>query len=184
MRFSSITLTFLLGIGTLLFAISNTHHAYAAIHSRSRHSTITTKIRHQPRLARPVERSFHVSRVAIQLLDKARLYLGFPYVWGGASPATGFDCSGFVQYVFKQFAITLPRTTTEQGDVGTLVSSRATLQPGDIVFFNTSGGVSHDGIYLGNENFINAASKIVEIDSLDNSYWNARYLFAKRVIAG
>lgn len=113
------------------------------------------------------------------LISTAKKYLGVPYVWGGSTP-NGFDCSGFIQYVFNQHGISLPRTVAQMWNFGKSVSS---LQIGDLVFFNTSGsGVSHAGIYMGNNQFIHAGSSTgVTIASLDNSYWKPRYLGAKRV---
>ena len=116
------------------------------------------------------------------IIATAKQYIGVPYVWGGSSPS-GFDCSGFVQYVFGKHGITLPRTSREQSNVGTWVS-KSNLQPGDLVFYNTSGsGVSHLGIYIGNGQFIHAStSKGVMISEMSNSYWSARYYGARRVL--
>lgn len=114
----------------------------------------------------------------------AKSYLGTPYVWAGTTPS-GFDCSGYIQYVFKQHGINLPRTTAQQFNVGTSVS-KANLQKGDLVFFETyKKGPSHVGIYLGNGQFINASSsKGVSIASINSSYWSERYLGAKRILSG
>lgn len=114
-----------------------------------------------------------------KIVHKALAYLGDPYVWGGTSPS-GFDCSGFTQYVFKQFGIDIPRTAAAQATVGTYVD-KADLQPGDLVFFDTMGdGISHVGIYIGQGKFINAASTDVEIDYINNPYyWSSRYVTAR-----
>lgn len=119
-----------------------------------------------------------------EIESTAKAYLGTPYVWGGTSPS-GFDCSGYIQYVFKQHGINLPRTASSQFNVGTSVS-KANLQKGDLVFFETyKKGPSHVGIYLGGGHFINASSsKGVSIDSLNSSYWAERYIGAKRVLSG
>ncbi len=118
-----------------------------------------------------------------QIIRTAKQYIGVPYLWGGTTPG-GFDCSGFVQYVFQRHGITLPRTSKQQWEVGTSVS-RSDLQPGDLVYFaNTyTAGVSHLGIYVGDGQFIHASSsKGVIISSLSNSYWASHYHGAKRVL--
>ncbi|MFS0620607.1 C40 family peptidase [Priestia megaterium] len=107
--------------------------------------------------------------------------MGVPYKWGGTT-TKGFDCSGFIQYIFKKAGKTLPRTTEQMYQVGTSVS-KAKLQKGDLVFFQTyKKGPSHVGVYLGNNQFLQAStSKGVTITSLSNSYWKARYIGAKRI---
>ena len=99
----------------------------------------------------------------------ARHLLGVPYRWGGTSPATGFDCSGFVSFVYRHFGVALPRTTYEQFTRGRRVS-RAGLRPGDLVFFD---GVGHVGLYVGHGRFIHAphSGASVEVSSFsDGSY--------------
>lgn len=120
--------------------------------------------------------------LASRIIATAKQYIGVPYVWGGSTPK-GFDCSGFVQYVFAAHGIPLPRVSKQQWTVGTAVS-KSDLQPGDLVFFNTDGsGVSHLGIYMGADQFIHASSsKGVTISSLSNSYWRNAYYGAKRVL--
>ena len=94
---------------------------------------------------------------AQQVLAYAYQFEGYPYVWGGSSPSTGFDCSGFVQYVYAHFGIDLPRTTFEQVNCGTPVSLN-NIKPGDLVFeFGSSEGPNHVGIYIGNGQMIDAA---------------------------
>lgn len=119
---------------------------------------------------------------ASAIIATAKKYIGVPYVWGGSTP-NGFDCSGFVQYVFARHGIQLPRTSKEQYSVGTKVS-KSNLKAGDLVFFNTEGsGVSHLGIYIGSNQFIHAStSKGVIITSLSNSYWAPKYYGAKRIL--
>lgn len=117
------------------------------------------------------------------VLNTAKQYIGVKYQWGGTSPSTGFDCSGFVYYVFKQNGITLPRVSRDQYKVGTPVSFE-NLKPGDLVFFSfaQNGIVDHDGIYLGGGQFINASSsKGVTIYTI-GSYWKSVYVGARRVI--
>ncbi|MCL6592943.1 MAG: C40 family peptidase [Alicyclobacillus sp.] len=111
-----------------------------------------------------------------QIVSYAEQFLGTPYVYGGASPS-GFDCSGLVQTVFAHFDISLPRRAVDQEKAGTPVAE-SQLQPGDLVFFNTTGApYSHVGIYIGQGQFISATSSHgVTISSLTNSsYWSPRY---------
>lgn len=120
---------------------------------------------------------------ASSILADAKSLLGTPYLWGGSTTA-GFDCSGFVQYVFAQNGVSLPRTCAQQYTIGTYVSS-ANLQAGDLVFFDTSGSgaAGHVGIYMGDGNFIHCSSSSgVIISAMSNSYWSARYLGARRVL--
>jgi cell wall-associated NlpC family hydrolase len=119
---------------------------------------------------------------ANDIVYTGKKYIGYPYKWGGSSPAAGFDCSGFTQYVFAQNGITLPRISRDQYNVGSWISYN-NLLPGDLVFFsiNKNGIVDHVGIYIGNGQFINASSsKGVTVYSF-GSYWNSVYLGAKRL---
>jgi hypothetical protein len=122
------------------------------------------------------------STVASRIITTAKKYIGVPYKWGGTTPK-GFDCSGYVQYVFNKHDIELPRTSREQYNFGTKVS-KSNLQPGDLVFFNTSGkGVSHVGIYIGDGQFIHSGTtKGVVIAELFGAYWSKLYLGARRVL--
>jgi peptidoglycan DL-endopeptidase CwlO len=124
-----------------------------------------------------------VSGGAKQILSYASQFLGIPYVWGGTSPSPGFDCSGYVQYVYRHFGISISRTSEQQFNNG-LAVSRSDLRPGDLVFFHTySSGASHVGIYVGNNTMINSSNGGVSYDDMTNSYWAPRYLGARRVIA-
>lgn len=129
----------------------------------------------------PVSRGMGNASVS-RILFTAKKYLGVPYVWGGSSPS-GFDCSGFTQYVFDQNGVSLPRTADMQFEVGMPVRSDQ-LQPGDIVYFSTyEPGPSHDGIYLGDGKFINAtSSRGIAIDRMNSSYWAPRYIGARRIL--
>ncbi len=123
--------------------------------------------------------SNYISRRVIQT---SMQYLGVPYRFGGTTPG-GFDCSGYVQYVFAQAGIYLPRTADAQYGVGYPVSTDG-LRAGDLVFFSTyTYGVSHVGIYLGDGDFINASSSQgVSVASIYSGYWGARYIGARRVM--
>jgi peptidoglycan endopeptidase LytE len=110
------------------------------------------------------------------IITEAKKYIGTPYLWGGSTPA-GFDCSGYVQYVYGKVGLSIPRTTSTQWTGLKVIS---TPRPGDLVFFNTSGsGVSHVGIYLGNNQFIHAGSTGVIIADMSTSYWAPKYLGAR-----
>ncbi len=115
------------------------------------------------------------------LRAKVNKVVGTPYKYGGTT-TKGFDCSGFVLHIFNQYNIKLPRTSSAQAQKGTKVN-RADLQPGDLVFFNTSGkGISHAGIYLGNGEFAHSSSsKGVIVSKMSSSYYDKRYVTARRV---
>ncbi|MBQ3337337.1 MAG: C40 family peptidase [Selenomonadaceae bacterium] len=122
------------------------------------------------------------SYLANNIISLSMNYIGVPYVFGGTSPY-GFDCSGYVQYVFANAGISIPRTADVQYDFGTPIST-TDLVSGDLVFFSTyTYGASHVGIYLGDNNFIHASSsRGVTIDSLGSSYWSSHYIGARRIL--
>ena len=117
------------------------------------------------------------------ILKTAKKYTGTRYLFGGTTPK-GFDCSGFVQYVFKQNGFALPRTADEQYKLGKSVKKRSDLIPGDLVFFSTyEKGASHCGIYVGSGKFIHvSSSKGVRVDSLGDSYWKPRWYGGKHIV--
>jgi peptidoglycan endopeptidase LytE len=114
-----------------------------------------------------------------QLVKTALKFEGTPYAWGGTSP-NGFDCSGFVSYIFSQYGIDLPHTSSGMYSKGSAVSD---LQEGDLVFFAQGKGIDHVGIYVGNGKFVSATtSHGVKVDSLTTGYWSSSYVGAKRVL--
>ena len=117
-----------------------------------------------------------------EIVSKAAKYKGVPYVFGGTTPK-GFDCSGYVQYVFKNCQAALPRLADEQALEGVFVTQKQ-LRPGDLVFFTTyTAGASHVGIYAGSGQFWSASSsKGVILSSLKDDYWKNRYYGARRVL--
>ena len=120
--------------------------------------------------------------IARRIISNAMQYMGVPYVFGGTTPY-GFDCSGYVQYVFAQAGISLPRTADVQYEVGIPIST-AELIPGDLVFFQTyTYGASHVGIYVGDGNFIHASSSYgVTISSLGSAYYSSHYIGSRRIL--
>lgn len=115
------------------------------------------------------------------VLDYARRFLGVRYTWGGTSPSSGFDCSGFTQYVFRNFGINLPRVSRSQATVGTRVSY-SNLRPGDLVFFSSrpGGTITHVGIYVGNGNMIHAPRPGRSVEITTMRYHN--FTTARRVL--
>lgn len=143
--------------------------------SRSTGSSSTPS---KPATAKPSSQPTKASAI----IATGKQYIGVKYVFGGTTPA-GFDCSGFVQYVFAKNGINLPRVSRDQFKIGTSVSF-SNLQPGDLVFFSLAknGVIDHDGIYVGNGQFINASSsKGVTIYTM-GTYWKSAYVGAKRVL--
>lgn len=120
------------------------------------------------------------------VLMRAIGLVGTPYRYGGDSPDGGFDCSGLVDFVFRDAAgLALPRSTRELIDLDAPRIGRDDLQPGDLVFFSPGGGqVSHIGIYVGEDRFVHAPSSggTVRLDSLDSAYWKRSYRGAKRIL--
>jgi peptidoglycan DL-endopeptidase LytE len=113
------------------------------------------------------------------VVDIAKKYVGTPYAWGGTSPS-GFDCSGFIYYVFNQAGQSIARTNTE----GYYSKSSFVSSPkaGDLVFFENTykAGISHMGIYVGNGEFIHASDSGVVVSKLSNTYWNPKFVGYKR----
>ena len=113
------------------------------------------------------------------LVKTAQDFIGVPYLWGGTSSETGFDCSGLTMTVYQLNGLNLPRKSTRQFEVGSPVVSIRHLQKGDLVFFASKGKdkVSHVGIYIGDGEFIHASSrgKNIRVDSLSTASFSQRY---------
>lgn len=135
-------------------------------------------------LSSSVTFSYNGTATGAEILSKAQSYLGSPYVYGGASPS-GFDCSGFVYYVYGTFGISVGRTPAAQASAGTQVD-KASLQVGDIVLFAGTGGsgITHAGIYAGNGQFIHSPNSrsTVSYSDLNSGYWSEHFYCGIRVV--
>lgn len=116
-----------------------------------------------------------------KILDYAGTFTGVPYIFGGETPK-GFDCSGYIQYVFGHFGIKLPRTASEQFSIGRRVTEQE-ARPGDMVAFMDGGEISHTGIYLGGGKFISAtSSRGVMVANVHGHYWAEHLYGFSRII--
>ena len=128
-----------------------------------------------------------INPLAHTIIEYGKQFIGTPYAYGGTNLNKGVDCSGFVYMVMKEHGITLNRSSITMVNNGVTVQ-RSQLQPGDLVFFATSGGrrISHVGIYIGNKKFIHSSSSRsswgVTISSLDEPTYNRQYVTANRVL--
>ena len=130
--------------------------------------------------------SENISEDRKKVINTARRYIGTPYVWGGENPS-GFDCSGFTQYVYKEsLGYQIPRVSHEQYNTRSgMRVDRGSLEPGDLIFFITRGSrVSHVGIYIGDNKFIHAPStgNLVRTEKLNNYYYSSRFIGGKKFI--
>lgn len=117
-------------------------------------------------------------------LAAARALAGVRYQLGGERPATGFDCSGYIRYVYGLFRIPVPRTVAEQFQIGRRAAGK-TIKAGDLLFFRMSGkGVSHVALALGPDEFIHAPTEsgVVRTEKLSSRYWQARFIGARRIL--
>lgn len=133
-----------------------------------------------------VEETVNNSSNGAVVVEFAKQFLGTSYVVGGKTPETGFDCSGFTKYIFKNFGYSLGSVASDQDSVGKVVE-RSDLQPGDLILFQNEGKtkIGHTGIYIGNDEFIHAANpdRGVVIDNLVTmSYYNERFVTARRIV--
>jgi cell wall-associated NlpC family hydrolase len=131
----------------------------------------------------PPPRPLAKQSVNAPVVDYALQFQGAPYRYGSASPEEGFDCSGFVKYVYKHDGIELPRTVKEMASVLQPVPNES-VRSGDLLFFNTAGdSFSHVGIFMNGTNFIHAPSSKtgkVTVSSLKSNYWRERFIDARR----
>jgi lipoprotein Spr len=132
---------------------------------------------------------YQLPALADSILERGKSLIGTRYRFGGTSTSSGFDCSGFIGYLFREEAgMNLPRSTREMINVDAPLVKRNDLKPGDLLFFSTAGRgrVSHAGIYLGDDQFIHSSSRRsggVRVDSLDDAYWAKTFIEAKRALA-
>jgi cell wall-associated NlpC family hydrolase len=131
--------------------------------------------------------NYHKLQQIQNIENKAKSFLGTPYVWGATGPSK-FDCSGFTQWVYRDSGINIPRVSRDQARVGQFIDYD-NLQRGDMVFFDTkkkrTGRVSHVGIYLGNNDFIHASSagkSVVIYNFNEKTFYKKRFLWGRRVL--
>lgn len=122
-----------------------------------------------------------------QIAEYTKQFVGYSYVYGGASPSQGFDCSGLMYYVYNQFGYAIQRTAYYQYHYNGVYVSKAELQPGDMIFFAGDGyenGITHVGMYIGNGEFVHASTSTtgVIISDLNSSYYTRVYYGAKRIV--
>ena len=160
-------------------ATAYVHKGYIRLHTAEETSPAET--------ASATSYSMESHAIKTNVVNEACEHLGARYVYGGASPS-GFDCSGFTFYIYKQFGYSLPHSATSQLDYGVSVE-RDALQMGDLVFFRdpsiTTKAASHVGIYIGGGQFVHASSSrtgYVKVSSLSESYFDGYYIGARRLI--
>jgi cell wall-associated NlpC family hydrolase len=123
---------------------------------------------------------------ANDVLFRAMALVGTPYRWGGNTPSGGFDCSGLVDYIYRNATgLQLPRTSGEMADLGARKVKRMTqLVSGDLVFFDIGGHISHVGVYVGKGRFVHAPNSggTVRLDDIDGPYWGGHFAFGRRVL--
>ena len=122
---------------------------------------------------------------AKKALAVAKQYLGTPYQWGGATPETNFDCSGLMQWAYKEVGIEIPRVTYDQVNVGEKIAEVDKLEAGDMVFFqDSSGDMHHVGMYIGEHKFIHAphTGDVVKVSSLDEPYYKEQFAGGRRMV--
>ena len=124
--------------------------------------------------------------LANDVLIRAMGLVGTPYRWGGNTPEGGFDCSGLVDYVFMRGAkLQLPHNSGQMATMsGQRLDRQDQLRGGDLVFFGDGKGIQHVGVYIGQGRFVHAPNNggTVRLDDLSGPYWNARFVFGKRLL--
>ena len=168
-KFQLMLIICIIGIVTVLSIPAN---AKSVSRNSHRYSKITKSI--------PQQRSGRI--ISHTLLSRGLSMVGSRYRYGGTS-SRGVDCSGLMKVIYQKEGIALPHSARQQYRIGKPISS-GKLAPGDLVFFNTRGSVSHVGMYIGNGKFLHAANprEGVRVDSLNSMYYNKRYIGARRIL--
>lgn len=173
--------TYIVKSGDTLYKISQSYNTTVSA-LKSRNGLVSDNLNVGQKLiigqVNVVDKSILIENV----INEGYKYIGTPYVWGGTSPA-GFDCSGFLFYIYQEQGITIPRTVETLWNWEKSIPT-SELKRGDIVYFETyKAGPSHSGIYLGNGEFMHASSSAgVTVSKMNNVYYKERYLGAKRVV--
>ena len=158
----------------------------AACSSAPRRPQPTFKDSHSSLASLPARAPEGAAGTANDVLFRAIALVGTPYRWGGNTPDGGFDCSGLVDYIYRQAAgLQLPRTSREMSAMdGRLVGTMSDLISGDLVFFGSRGGISHVGVYVGKGRFVHAPNSggTVRLDDIDGPYWKDHFAFGKRLL--
>lgn len=137
----------------------------------------------QSALERPLPEPAQGSANAVAF--RALSLVGTPYLYGGESPQTGFDCSGFVRFIYRDaLGVVLARTAQAQSGFGGMLRRRDNLRLGDLVFFSEGSSIFHVGLYVGEGRFVHAprTGKNVQLSSLSSGYWAERFVLARRVL--
>lgn len=154
--------------------------------SRESAVNVTAQVVNTPTVkSEVVTKPVSASSIGEQIASMSKTYVGYKYVYGGASPSTGFDCSGLVYYICGKLGCKVNRTADAQANNGVYVE-KENLQPGDLVFFTdykTNKGIGHVGIYIGNNQFVHASTPTagVIVSSLSEASYVKRYVTARRV---
>jgi len=164
--------------------------AQSASHSGYSSSVLDDEIATEDELAQFSDnKPYQLPVLADSILERGKSLIGTRYRFGGTSTTSGFDCSGFIGYLFREEAgMSLPRSSREMINIDAPLVKLNDLKPGDLLFFSTAGRgrVSHAGIYLGDDQFIHSSSRRsggVRVDSLDDAYWARTFIEAKRALA-